>query len=666
MKTVLKSLLSLPRRSKQLVLMVADFFAFSSLLWAALALRYGTTTLTPLLEPNVVFDIPLISALTVFLLLACGVYRAVVRAFDEKFLQNILLAVVMIMAVFFVVVFSKSLPLPRSTPLIFGFFVFVWVWASRSGIRRLVRMLAHLQVPVIRLAIYGAGPAGQQMLAALRSAPEYFPVAFFDDDYGVAGSTVQGLYVYSGKDFERRHKQLSLDEVLIALPSSSRTSRREIIKRLELFKVRVRTLPSITQLMNGQVSISDIREVDITDLLGRDPVSPSVDLLGKDITGKCVLVTGAGGSIGSELCRQILAVQPAVLILWEMSELALYHIEKEAHALSAKTKIIPVLGSVLHQARMTRLMQHYHVDTVYHAAAYKHVPMVERNPFEGLLNNAAGTWHAARAAVEAGVSTFVLISTDKAVRPTNIMGASKRLAEMLLQAMAVQPGGKTRFCMVRFGNVLGSSGSVVPLFREQIARGGPVTVTHPDVTRFFMTIPEASQLVIQAGAMGLGGDVFVLDMGESIKIVDLARKMIHLSGMSVREAGPAEAEGDIDIVYSGLRPGEKLYEELLIGSTVTGTDNPRIMRAMENTLPYAELELLMEKIYSLARLYDVVGLKKLLQSCIEGYVPDMSVFGFLDAASDACCASASDADHSLSGEVSASKNVIPLSGSLKK
>lgn len=625
--TLLLQLFSLPRRVKQLVLIVSDFMAAPFLLWAALALRYDD--LYPPILPGMQHGVLAVGVFVVLTLATAGVYRAVVRAFDEKFLQDLLFAVGMVVGCLLAAAVLQWISLPRSTPFTFGFFLFIWVWASRSLIRRIVRMLVQLHAPVKRVAIYGAGSAGRQMIAALRAAPEYFPVAFFDDGRGMAGTTVQGLRVYAGKDFERIYKQLAIDEVFIAMPSSSRSRRREVIDRLEPFAVHVRTLPGITQLMNGQVSINDLREVDIADLLGRDPVPPSQHLLHKDIAGKCVMVTGAGGSIGSELCRQILQARPSTLLLWEMHEFALYQIEQEIKALADGVKIVPVLGSVLHQERMTRIMQHYKVDTVYHAAAYKHVPIVEWNPFEGVLNNAAGTWHAARAAIAAQVSTFVLISTDKAVRPTNVMGASKRMAEMLLQALAQEPEAPTRFCMVRFGNVLGSSGSVVPLFREQIARGGPVTVTHPDVTRYFMTIPEASQLVIQAGAMGSGGDVFVLDMGESVKIVDLARKMIRLSGVMVKEAGNAEADpdGDIEIVYSGLRPGEKLYEELLIGSNVTGTAHPRIMRAMEDTLSHAELEGVMERIYELARNYDVAGLKLLLQQHVEGYVPDMSASG---------------------------------------
>ena len=469
--------------------------------------------------------------------------------------------------------------------------------------------------------------AGRQTFAALRAAPEYFVVGFFDDDASLVGTTVQGLRVHAGKDFARINQTLEVNEVLIALPSASRTRRREVIERLEPLKIRVRSLPGFTQLVNGQVSISDINEVDVADLLGRDAVPPSPELMAKDVTGKRVMVTGAGGSIGSELCRQLITAKPSLLILWELTEYALYHIEQELKGIADGVQIVPILGSVLHQERMTNVLRHYQIETVYHAAAYKHVPLVEWNPFEGIVNNSVGTLRSAKSAMAAGVETFVLISTDKAVRPTNVMGASKRLAELSLQALAALPNVKTRFCMVRFGNVLGSSGSVVPLFREQIAKGGPVTVTHPDVTRYFMTIPEASQLVIQAGAMGKGGDVFVLDMGEPVRIVDLARKMINLSGMSSRDG---DGDGDIEIRYSGLRPGEKLYEELLIGSNVvTGTEHPRIMRAVEALLPMPVLEQLLDDIHQAAQEYDVVRLKELLAQYVEGYVPDMNITGMM-------------------------------------
>ena len=625
MKKLLLQLSALSRRGKQLVLLTSDAIALPCLFFAAYALRLDSNDFAVL--PGLPYWPVWIALLGVSALYAGGVYRAVVRAFDEKFLQNVLMSVALVAGVLLAVALSRVTFLPRSIPFTYGFFMFLWVWVTRSGIRWMVRLILLEDAGVRRVAIYGAGSAGRQLLAALQASNEYKPVAFFDDGRGIVGTTVLGFRVYAGKDFAAVHERLRIDEVLIALPSASRARRREVIARLEPFKVHVRALPGMTQLVGGEISMSDIRDVDITDLLGRDPVPPVQELLQQDITGKCVLVTGAGGSIGSELCRQILKGRPSKLLLWELSEFGLYAIEQELKALAADIPVLPVLGSVLHEERMAKVMAANGVDTVYHAAAYKHVPLVEWNPFEGIMNNAFGTLRAARAAVKAGVSTFVLISTDKAVRPTNVMGASKRLAELALQALAAEPGMKTRFCMVRFGNVLGSSGSVVPLFRAQIARGGPVTVTHQDVTRYFMTIPEASQLVIQAGAMGAGGDVFVLDMGESVKIVDLARKMIRLSGMTVRE--PGAPDGDIEIAVTGLRPGEKLYEELLIGSNVSGTSHPRIMRAMESHLPLADYESLMDSLREMARAYDVMGLKTSLAQVVEGYVPDMTTMGIM-------------------------------------
>lgn len=623
MSKALLSLSALPRRYKQAVLLIADAVVLPLLFVLAYVVRLGNDPAA--IVPASPGLMGAISALGIITLAVAGVYRAVVRAFDEQFLHDLIMAVVAVVVVLFAVAVSDQMFMPRSIPFMFGFFMFLWVWASRSGIRWLVRRILRVPDGVRRVAIYGAGAAGRQLLAALRASNEYRPVAFFDDGKGMAGTTVLGLRVYAGAEFGKVHERLHIDEVLLALPSATRARRREVIARLEPFKVHVRALPGMTQLVGGKISMSDIRDVDITDLLGRDPVPPVQELLQQDIAGKCVMVSGAGGSIGSELCRQIVKNAPSTLLLWEQCEFALYAIEQELKAVAGNVQVVPVLGSVLHEERMVSLMTAHKVDTVYHAAAYKHVPLVEWNPFEGIMNNAFGTLRSARAAVKAGVSTFVLISTDKAVRPTNVMGASKRLAELSLQALAAEPGMKTRFCMVRFGNVLGSSGSVVPLFRKQIASGGPVTVTHPDVTRYFMTIPEASQLVIQAGAMGVGGDVFVLDMGESVKIVDLARKMIRLSGMSVKE--PDAPDGDIEIAFSGLRPGEKLYEELLIGSNVSGTTHPRIMRAMENHLPLAEYEEMMTSLREMARAYDVVGLKSTLVKVVEGYVPDMNTMG---------------------------------------
>ena len=626
MKHLFLKLSALPRSAKRYILMLVDFIIFPVLLWFALFLRLGDTNDITLLSkfPS---SFLYISFLCVITLKAFSVYRAVIRSFEEKFLQELVWSVACIVLVLFLVASFHLLPLPRSTPFTFGFFVFLWVWGSRSAIRLLIRVFLQLQLPISRIAIYGAGVAGRQTLAALRSAPEYQVIAFFDDDKGLVNTNVQGLRVYAGKDFTSVYKRLSINEVLIALPSATRARRHEVIELLRPLNIRVRSLPGFNQLVNGQVSISDINEVDVADLLGRDAVPPSPESMAKDVTGKRVMVTGAGGSIGSELCRQLIAAKPSLLILWELTEYALYHIEQELKGIADGVQIVPILGSVLHQERMTNVLRHYQIETVYHAAAYKHVPLVEWNPFEGIVNNSVGTLRSAKSAMAAGVETFVLISTDKAVRPTNVMGASKRLAELSLQALAALPNVKTRFCMVRFGNVLGSSGSVVPLFREQIAKGGPVTVTHPDVTRYFMTIPEASQLVIQAGAMGKGGDVFVLDMGEPVRIVDLARKMINLSGMSSRDG---DGDGDIEIRYSGLRPGEKLYEELLIGSNVvTGTEHPRIMRAVEALLPMPVLEQLLDDIHQAAQEYDVVRLKELLAQYVEGYVPDMNITGMM-------------------------------------
>jgi len=626
MKGIFAQVLALPRQIKRAVMVLADALVIPILLWLMLALRYDT--LNPPILPSIPYAVIWLSLFSVFIFYIFGIYRTVVRTFDEKFLQDVVWAVSTIVLILVSAASINLLPtLPRSATIGFGFLMFLWLWGSRSIIRYGVRILIQLHAPVTRVVIYGAGVSGRQTLGALRTAPEYFPVAFFDDDPSLINTNVQGLRVYSGKEFPNLYKSLEIDEVLIALPSATRARRHEVIERLRPFNIHVRSLPGFNHLVDGKVAISDLREVDIADLLGRDSVPPMPELMAKDITAKCVMVTGAGGSIGSELCRQIIKVKPAALILWELTEFALYSIEQELRQKAPDIPLIPILGSVLHQERMTHLLQYYQVDTVYHAAAYKHVPLVEWNPFEGIVNNAVGTYRSAKAALTAGVSTFVLVSTDKAVRPTNVMGASKRLAELSLQALAALPEVRTRFCMVRFGNVLGSSGSVVPLFRSQIAKGGPVTVTHPEMTRYFMTIPEASQLVIQAGAMGKGGDVFVLDMGEPVKIFDLARKMIALSGMTVKEAGK---DGDIEIQFSGLRSGEKLYEELLIGSNVvTGTEHSRIMRAVEGSLPINVLDSLFEELHDTAQSYDIAKLKELLKQHVEGYVPDMNVLGLM-------------------------------------
>lgn len=619
MKKLLLKLQASPRRLKQLVLLTADVLMLPMLLLLAWSLRTDTLILP---SASNLTDLFISTWLAAICLVATGIYRTVVRAFDEHFFSSLMLAVLVFTSVLFTVNALGFLTMPRSVPLVFGFFAFIWVWASRSMIRAVLMRMLGLNLEKKPLLIYGAGSAGRQFVAAAMQAPDYRPIAFLDDSRELIGTTVHGLPVFAGQNAAALVKRFGARDIIIALPSASRARRKEVLERLAPLPVHVRALPPLDRMMRGDIQFSDIQEVDIADLLGRDPVPPVPELLVRDIQHKCVLVTGAGGSIGSELSRQICGVRPKRLVLVEQSEFALYQLDLELRLYFPYLEILPILGSIMDGERMQRLMVRHQIDTIYHAAAYKHVPLVEANPFEGVRNNAIGTYRTARAALQAGVSKFVLISTDKAVRPSNIMGASKRLAELSLQALTLASNCKTCFTMVRFGNVLGSSGSVVPLFRQQLAAGGPITVTHPDVTRYFMTIPEASQLVIQAGAMSTCGDVFVLDMGESVRIVDLARKMIHLSGMTERTV--SNPNGDIEISYTGLRPGEKLYEELLIGdNNIEGTCHSRIMKAFEAHKTMAEMDAIFDEIERLAQVRDTVALKQLLLQHVEGYQPDM-------------------------------------------
>ncbi|MDZ4017805.1 UDP-N-acetyl-alpha-D-glucosamine C6 dehydratase [Pseudomonas sichuanensis] len=497
---------------------------------------------------------------------------------------------------------------------------------------------------LLRVAVYGAGAAGNQLVAALRMGRSMRPVAFIDDDPGIADRVISGLPVFKSRNIQRMIDATGAQEILMALPSASRGRRREILTYLEGFPLHVRSVPGLMDLASGRVKVDDIQEVDIADLLGRDAVPPEAGLLQRCITDKVVMVTGAGGSIGSELCRQIMGLGPTTLLLFEHSEFNLYSIltelEQRCQRESLSVRLLPILGSVRDADKLLHIMQTWQVETVYHAAAYKHVPMVEHNIAEGVLNNVMGTLHAAQSAMQAGVANFVLISTDKAVRPTNVMGSSKRLAEMILQALSresspvllgdnrnVSQINSTRFTMVRFGNVLGSSGSVIPLFRQQIKAGGPLTVTHPKITRYFMTIPEAAQLVIQAGSMGQGGDVFVLDMGEPVRIVELAEKMIHLSGLSVRsERNPA---GDIAIEFTGLRPGEKLFEELLIGDNVEATRHPMIMSAHEDHLAWEALKERLGQLLAAVAADDYGRVRQLLRETVSGYAPDGEIVDWI-------------------------------------
>lgn len=477
-----------------------------------------------------------------------------------------------------------------------------------------------------KVLIYGAGSAGRQLALALRSSESHHVVGFIDQDKTIVGTMIMGLNVYDALIIDNIVEKYNVGQVLLAIPSASRAKRKQILGSLMHLSAEVLTIPNMEDIVEGRAKIDELKDVEVEDLLGRDPVSPQQSLMEANIKDKVVMVTGAGGSIGSELCRQIVRQKPKALVLFELSEFGLYQIDRELNNLVEREglslQVIPLLGSVQRINRLATTMKSFNVQTVYHAAAYKHVPLVEYNVVEGVRNNIFGTYYAAKAAIEAKVESFVLISTDKAVRPTNVMGTTKRVSELGLQALATQQNALengTRFCMVRFGNVLGSSGSVIPLFKKQIAVGGPVTVTHEDIIRYFMTIPEAAQLVIQAGAMGKGGDVFVLDMGEPVRIADLARNLIQLSGLEVKNSD--NPYGDIAIEFSGLRPGEKLYEELLIGDNVQETAHPRIMTALETYLPIDEYLELLEKLDHACHNFNHAEIRQLLLDAPTGFNP---------------------------------------------
>ncbi|RYY79800.1 MAG: polysaccharide biosynthesis protein [Moraxellaceae bacterium] len=606
----LKSLSRLPRWQKQLIIMSSDLLVMVASLHFFMAARLMSLDyILPLHSQLIIF------ALTFIFLRLSGLYQEVLHAFNEQSFKTVLLGIILLIIVIFSIN-STVLHIPRSVPLPYGFVLFIWILGSRLVARFMLRHRQIILTPTKNILIYGAGAAGNALFNSLKNHPYKRVMGFVDDNPLLIGGRIAGVRIYGSDDLAKLVQRCHIKKVLLAMPSISRSRRREIIETLEPLMLKVQSVPSINELINGELKISDIQEVDIMDLLGRDPVPPIPQFLNANIEQKVVMVTGAGGSIGSELCRQIIKLKPKLLILLELSEYALYAIEQELKATAPDLCIIPSLGSVLHQSKLEQIMLKYQVDTVYHAAAYKHVPLVEVNPFVGLMNNSVGTYRCAQAAQRSGVDTFVLISTDKAVRPTNVMGASKRIAELACQALAAQPDCTTQFSLVRFGNVLGSSGSVVPLFRKQIAEGLPITVTHPDVTRYFMTIPEAAQLVIQAGAMGKGGDVFLLDMGEPVKIVDLAKRMIFLSGLTPRE--PDADHGDIDIVFSGLRHGEKLYEELLLDdANGERTEHRLIVRAVEKQYELAEIESLLQLITDNAR--EMQGLDEILTQ-LEHYV----------------------------------------------
>ncbi|MDB4599058.1 polysaccharide biosynthesis protein [Candidatus Pseudothioglobus singularis] len=604
---------SLPKRIKQAIMLSFDAISIVCIIYAAFWIRLGH-----FFNPSVnelllllIYGSPLL-ALPIFT--GFGLYSEVVRFVGFKALWNIIQASSIYAMIWgLIVLLAQVHPMPRSVILINWALVILVIGSSRL----FARWLFSEAISQNRVVIYGAGSAGRQLLNALKQSNEYNPIAFIDDAPSIHNTIINGLKVYPPENLQGLIDTKDVKAVLIAMPSLKRSRRQEIISFLESYKVEVRSLPGVAELAQGKVKVNDLLEIDLSDLLGRESVKPKKDLFEKNIANKAVMVTGAGGSIGSELCRQIILLKPRMLVLFEMSEPALYQIDQELKEINElNIEVCPVLGAVTDKDRALKVFEYYGVQTIYHAAAYKHVPLVEYNSSQGFFNNAIGTQLLAEAAITSNVETFVLISTDKAVRPTNYMGASKRVAEMVLQAFAVQTHN-TCFTMVRFGNVLDSSGSVIPLFKKQIKEGGPITVTHPDIVRYFMMIPEAVELVIQAGAMAKGGEVFVLDMGEPVRIYDLAVKMINLSGLELLDEN--NPKGDIRIHYTGLRPGEKLYEELLIDGQFSETENKLIMRTEEEMMPWDKLEPILTEIYKNGTFMKTEELYKLIKKIVPEF-----------------------------------------------
>jgi len=603
-------------------MMFVDVLLIVTILTLSLSMRLGEWFWPQGDLVYLLFFAPLV-AIPIFI--KFGLYRAIVRYIGFKALWVIVQAVSLYALVWGVIVLlSGAQGVPRSVILINWILGMLLIGGSRIIGRWWFSDKKSYSVNAFdkrkNVLVYGAGSAGIQLATALTYSQELNPIAFIDDEPTLSNHQIMGLKVYSSNNLGELVASMKIEEVLLAIPSASRERRNEIINNLEPYPVLVRTVPSVSELAQGKLKINDLNVVSINDLLGRDPVPPNQNYLRADITNKVVMITGAGGSIGSELCRQIIQLQPKKIVLFEQNEFSLYTIDQELIQKNLKIDIAPILGSVLDSKQVERVCKTFSVQTIYHAAAYKHVPMIELNNFSGIENNIFGTLSCAEAAVLSNVETFVLISTDKAVRPTNIMGATKRFSEMILQALSKKYNDKaTNFSMVRFGNVLDSSGSVIPLFNKQIKEGGPVTVTDPAIIRYFMTIPEAAQLVIQAGAMSKGGDVFVLDMGEPVKILYLAKKMIHLSGLNIKDSN--NPNGDIEILFTGLRPGEKLYEELLIGDSVLETEHQLILRSNEEMLPWSDLKLILNKLKTSVDKQNLEGARQALIEAVPGYKP---------------------------------------------
>ncbi|WP_148255202.1 polysaccharide biosynthesis protein [Aidingimonas lacisalsi] len=636
----LDKLFRIPRKYKRLILIATDMALVSVSLLLAISLQVDS--LTPFMHPTNWLILSFLAPVTILAFLQLGFYRSVIRFLSYKTLTTTLIGVLVSTGVLVLANQFMGQALPRPVPFIYLLLSMI----SIGGIRVLARGLYQhsLMSRKTRVVIYGAGAAGSQLVTSLQHDGEYAPIAFVDDWRGMHGTLVEGLKVHPPGDMPTLIERYGVARILLAIPSASRSRRRDILHTLEALPVPVQTVPGVSDIIAGRAQITELRDITIEDLLGRDPVSPNQSLLGANIRDKSVMVTGAGGSIGAELCRQIITQEPTQLLLLDSCEYSLYRIEKELHQLATaqnlSVRIRALLGSVQERPRLNGIMRTFTVQTIYHAAAYKHVPMVEHNMVEGIRNNVYGTLETARAAIDCGVETFVLVSTDKAVRPTNVMGTTKRLAELICQSLAHYQQ-VTRFSMVRFGNVLDSSGSVVPLFRQQIKAGGPVTVTHPDITRYFMTMPEAAQLVIQAGAMGRGGDVFVLDMGEPVKIDELARKMIRLSGMEV--IGTDDTKGDIAITYSGLRPGEKLYEELLIDEGTVPTDHPRILSANEPFWEWPTLNAYLQRLYAALSSLQYDHIRELLKEAPTAYHPEGPIVDLICRANEASSSPAESA-----------------------
>lgn len=619
-----KPLIDAPRSAKRLATLAYDILGITTAFFGAIYLRTGE--LYP--ENTNLWVLIITVSLTILAFIKLGLYRAVLRYMTLPAMLNILYGLAISALTMAISSFFLQSWLPRTVPLIYLALAPLILGSPRLLMRTWYYQRIKRRKP--NVLIFGAGPTGIELSSALMHGNDYHPVAFLDEDPKKIGSIRAGLRVYPLAQADSLINQYQPSRLLLATQNLTQAQRLSLLTRLKGLPVEIQSVPSLEELANGKASISQLKDLEIEDLLGRSPVPPMPELISVSIARQNVMVTGAGGSIGSELCRQIIQLSPRRLVLFELNEYNLYSIERELRShlnqRQCQIELVPLLGSVQHKNRLQTLMKQFNINTVYHAAAYKHVPIVEHNIIEGVRNNVFGTWYAAEAAVNAGVNNFVLISTDKAVRPTNIMGASKRTAELVLQALAERQQ-HTQFGIVRFGNVLGSSGSVVPLFREQIRQGGPVTVTHHDMTRYFMTIPEAAQLVIQAGALSRNGDTFVLDMGTPVRIVELAENMIRLMGHEVKS--DSCPQGDIDILYTGLRPGEKLYEELLIGDNVSGTQHPKIMRATEDRLHWPAMKELLEALDTASHNFDVAQIHQLLQDAPTGFTPNSEIADLL-------------------------------------